>query len=81
MVIICKKIGGKIRQQTLVYENQSKQIMKVRNQQVQTNRTIAISKLDIIICDNKQGTCILIDVAIPGDRNMIKREVEKIFKI
>jgi hypothetical protein len=54
--------------------------MKVRNQQVQTNRTIAINKLDIIICDNKQGTCILIDVAILGDRNVIKREVEKILK-
>ena len=60
-----------------MYENQLKQIVKVRNQQVQTNRTIANNKLDII-CDNKWGTCILIDVAIPGDRNVIKREAEKI---
>lgn len=63
-----------------VYENQSKQVMKVRKQQVQTNRTIANNKLDIIICDNKQGTCIFIGVAIPGDRNVIKREIEKILK-
>ena len=48
------------------------------NQQVQTNRTIANNKLDIIICDNEQGTCMSIDVAIPGDRNVIKRKVQKI---
>jgi hypothetical protein len=28
----------------------------------------------------KKGTCILIDVAIPGDRNVIKKEAEKILK-
>jgi hypothetical protein len=29
--------------------------------------------------DNK-GTCIEIDVAVPGDRNVIKKEAEKILK-
>ena len=38
------------------------------------------NKLDIIIHDNKQGICMLIDAAIPGDRNMIKNEAEKISK-
>jgi hypothetical protein len=28
--------------------------------------------------DNKQETCTIIEVAIPGDRNVIKREAEKI---
>jgi len=51
------------------------------NQQVRTSRTIPNNKPDIIICDNKKGTCILIDVAIPGDRNVIKKEAEKILKI
>jgi hypothetical protein len=45
---------------------------------VQTNRTVANNKLDIIVRDDKQGTCMLIDAAVPGDRNVIKREVEKI---
>jgi hypothetical protein len=27
-------------------------------------------------CDNKQGRCMLIDVAIPGDRNVIKTEAK-----
>jgi hypothetical protein len=50
------------------------------NQQVQTNRTIPSNKSDIIIRDNKQGTCIFTDVAIPGGRNVIKIEAEKILK-
>jgi hypothetical protein len=30
--------------------------------------------------DNKKGRCMLIDVAITGDRNVIKREAEKVLK-
>jgi hypothetical protein len=37
-------------------------------------------KPDIIIRDNENRTCMLIDVAIPGDRNVIKKEAEKILK-
>jgi len=48
------------------------------NQQVQTDRTIPNNKPDIIIGGNEKGTCMLIDVAISGDRNVIKKEVEKI---
>ena len=47
------------------------------NHQVQTDRTIPNNKLDIIIHDNKKGTCMLIDVPITGDRNVIKKETEK----
>ena len=50
------------------------------NKQIQTDRTIPNNKPDIIIRDNEKGTCMLIDVAISGDRNMIKKEVEKILK-
>jgi len=34
----------------------------------------------IIIRDNEKGTCTLTDVAISGDRNLIKKESEKILK-
>jgi hypothetical protein len=34
----------------------------------------------MIICDNEKGTCMLIDVAIAGDRNLITKEAEKILK-
>ena len=47
---------------------------------VQTDRTIPNNKPDIIIRDNEKGTCVLIDVAISGDRNVIKKEAEKILK-
>ena len=50
------------------------------NQQVQTDRTIPSNKPDIIIRDNENGTCMLIDVAISGERNVIKKEAEKILK-
>jgi hypothetical protein len=41
---------------------------------VQTDRTIPNNKPDIIIRDNEKRTCMLIDAAIPGDRNVIKKE-------
>ena len=50
------------------------------NQQVQTGRTILQNKPDIIIRDNEKGTCMLLDVAISGDINVIKKEVEKVLK-
>jgi len=50
------------------------------NQQVRNDRTIPNNKPDMIIRDNKKGTCMLKDAAIPGDRNVIKKEAEKILK-
>jgi hypothetical protein len=47
---------------------------------VQTERTIPNNKPDIIIRDNEKGTCMLIDIAILGDGNVIKKEDEKILK-
>ena len=43
-------------------------------------RTILNNKPDNTIRDNKKGTRLLTDVAIPGDRNVIKKEAEKILK-
>jgi len=42
--------------------------------------SIPNNKLDIVIRDNEKRTCMLIDVAISGDINVIKKEVEKILK-
>jgi hypothetical protein len=38
------------------------------------------NRTGIIIRDNEKRTCMLIDVAISGDRNVIKEEAEKILK-
>ena len=43
------------------------------------DRTTPNNKPDITVHDNtrRKGKCMLIDVAIPGDRNVIKKEAEK----
>ena len=41
---------------------------------MQTGRTIPSSKPEITIHDNEKGTCMLIDVAISGDGQVIKKE-------
>jgi hypothetical protein len=84
---ICKELGVKLDSE-LWYEDvpnsvETSQVGKVTilwHQQVQTDRTIPNNKPDIIIRDNEKGTCMLIDVAIPGDGNVIKKEAEKILK-
>jgi hypothetical protein len=47
---------------------------------MKTDRTIRKNNPDIVIRDNEKGTCLLIDNAISGDRNVIKKEAEKILK-
>jgi hypothetical protein len=84
---ICKELGVKLDSE-LWYEYVPKSVEtsplgKVTilwNQQVQTDRNIPNNKPDIIIRDNEKGTYMLIGVAIPGDRNVMKKETEKILK-
>jgi len=47
---------------------------------VQTDRTIPNNKLSIRIYDDEKGTCMLIDVSVSTDRNMIKNDDEKSLK-
>jgi hypothetical protein len=44
---------------------------------VQTDRNIPNDKPDIVIQDNKKGTCILIDVGISCDRNVIMKKLRR----
>ena len=44
---------------------------------VQTDRTILNNKPDVIIHDNEKATCMLIDVTISGERNVIKKETDE----
>ena len=50
------------------------------NQQIQTGETLPKNNPEFTIRDNEKGTCMLIDVAISGDRNIIKKEADKILK-
>jgi hypothetical protein len=84
---ICKEIGVQLDKKHW-YEHVPKSVETTQggkvtilwNQQVQTDRTIPNNKPDIIMPDNEKGTCMLIDVAISGDRNVIKKEAERILK-
>ena len=57
-----------------VVTSQGGKVTILWNQQVQTDRTVPNNKPDIIIRDNEKGTCMSIDVAISGDRNVIKKK-------
>jgi len=47
------------------------------NQVVHRDREVTANRPDIIIKNKKDKTCTLIDVAIPADRNVVKKEAEK----
>ena len=47
---------------------------------IQTDRTIEHRRPDIIVHDVEKGECLIIDVAIPADKNTADKEVEKITK-
>ena len=77
---ICKETGGQLdkkhwyeREPKSVETSQGGKVTILWIQQVQTDRTIPNNKPDIIIRDNEKGTCMVIDAAISGDRNVIKK--------
>jgi hypothetical protein len=49
-------------------------------QAVHTDREVTTNRPDIIIKNNKEKICTLIDVAIPADRNVVQMVAEKRLK-
>jgi hypothetical protein len=47
---------------------------------IQTDREVLANRPDIIIKNKKDKTCLLIDVAMPSDKNVIQKEAEKKIK-
>jgi hypothetical protein len=39
-----------------------------------------VNRPDVIVTNKKDKTCLLIDVAIPSDKNVIQKEAEKKLK-
>jgi hypothetical protein len=84
---ICRETGVKLDSE-LWYEHvpksaetsQEGKVTILWSQQVQTDRTIPNNKPDIIIRDTEERTCMLTDVAIPGDRNVINIKAVEILK-
>jgi hypothetical protein len=84
---ICKETGVKLDQKhgfervpKTVDTSHEGKVTILWNQQVQTDRTMSNDKPDVIIQDNEGRTCMLRDVAISGDRNVINKEAKKILK-
>jgi hypothetical protein len=55
-------------------------ITVLRNQGIQTDREVLANSPDIIIKNKKDKICLLIDITIPLDRNVIHKESEKKLK-
>ena len=61
-----------------VQTSQGGKVTVLWNQQIQSDRNIPNNKPDVIIRDIEKGICMLLTVAISGDRNVIKKEADKI---
>jgi hypothetical protein len=59
---------------------QHEDITVLWNQGVQIDREVLANRPDIIIKNKKDKICLLVDVAIPSDRNVIQKESEKKLK-
>jgi Uma2 family endonuclease len=59
---------------------QHEDIAVLWNQGVQTDREVLANRPDIIIKNMKDKICLLIEVAIPSDRNVIQKESENKLK-
>jgi len=64
----------------LVETSHAGKVVILRNEQGQTDSSTNNEKSDILIPDNEEETRMLTDVAISRDRNVIKKEAEKILK-
>jgi len=47
------------------------------NEAVHIDREVTANRPDIIIKNEKEKACTLIDVAIPADRNVVQKEAER----
>ena len=68
-----------------MHQNQSKQVMKVTlpyygNNKCEPTQLFLTINRTTIIRETTKGTWVLIDAAIPGDRNVIKKRTENILK-
>jgi hypothetical protein len=80
---IYKKVGIKTTESWYCYIPKSvtghEDMTVLWNQGVQTGREVVANRPDVIV-KNKDRTCLLIEVAIPSDRNVIQKEAEKKLK-
>jgi hypothetical protein len=59
---------------------QHEDITVLWNQGIQTDKEVLANTPDLVIKNMKDKICLLIDVAIPSDRNVTQKESEKKLK-
>ena len=47
---------------------------------IQTDKMVVVSRPDIVVVDKSEKTAVVLDVAIPSDNNIRKKEHEKLEK-
>jgi hypothetical protein len=81
---ICKTLGTETTEERYSHIPKSvcghEDITVLWNQGVQTDREVLANRPDIIIKNTKNKFCLLIDVAVPLDRNVIQKESENKLK-
>jgi hypothetical protein len=81
---ICKTLGTETTENWYSHipkpVSQHEDITVLWNQGIQTDREVLVNRPDIIIKNKKDKVCLLIDVAISSDRNVIQKESEKKLK-
>jgi hypothetical protein len=79
---LCKKYGFKSNDKW--YQHEPERVLENDKAKIlwdftiQTDRVILHRRPDITLVDKQTGKCLLIDVAIPGDQNIHKKETEKL---
>jgi hypothetical protein len=75
---ICKKLGIETAEDWYSHipkpVTEHEDVTVLWNQGIQTDREVLANRLDIIIKNKKDKTCLLIDVAILSDKNVIQKE-------
>jgi len=81
---VCKALGIKVTDKWYIHKPkpvyEEGDVTVLWNQAVHTDREVTTNRPDMIIKNKKEETCTLIDVAIPADRNVMQKEVEKKLK-
>jgi hypothetical protein len=81
---ICKTLGIETTENWYFHipkpVRQHEDITVLWNQGIQTDREVLANRPDIVIKNMKDKICLLINVAIPSDRNLIQKESEKKLK-
>jgi hypothetical protein len=79
---ICKTLGIETTENWYSHISKSvcqhEDITVLGNQGIQTDREVLANRSDIIIKNKKDKICLLIDVAIPSDRNVIQESEKKL---